>query len=178
MRQHNGSVGNSPRPLWRGLDYGPALVVLDAATFAPTDLPTAWQTVEQRFQIAWCAVPAGDDSLHPIEDVLETLADRNVRTQVIAHGARADVAALVVAEFPEIVRGLILVGADTTTASTGVRTRIVAGNRSPDLTDPITMGEVLAAVEADDVASVRLSLPTAGEIALASTFNRLRMAHG
>ncbi|MDQ3404983.1 MAG: hypothetical protein M3548_16610 [Actinomycetota bacterium] len=178
MRQKNGSVGNSPRPLWRGLDYGPALVVLDAATSAPSELPAAWQPFEQRFQIAWCAVPDGDDSLHPIEDVLETLADRNVRTQVIAHGARADVAAVVVAEFPEIVRGLILVGADTTAAPTGVRTRIVAGDRSPDLTDPTTMREVLAAVEAGDVASVRLSLPTAGEIALAGTFNRFRLAHG
>ncbi|MGQ0840120.1 MAG: hypothetical protein ACT4N7_16355, partial [Actinokineospora sp.] len=111
MRQRETGRGEQrSRPRWRGLDYGPAIVVLDTAEVFDAGLPIAWQPLEQGFQIAWC-VSDGAGSLDPVEDVLETLADRRTRTQVVAHVALGAVAARLVAEFPETVRNLILVGA-------------------------------------------------------------------
>ncbi|MBM7775643.1 hypothetical protein JOD54_005847 [Actinokineospora baliensis] len=125
-------------PLWRGLDYGPAVVVLSPSATRPAELPDAWRPLEQAYQIAWCAVPpqaGGAGSLERVEDVLETLADRTTRTQVVAHTALLEVACLVVAEFPEIVRGLVLVGHDRAVAPTGVPT-----TRVPVLGDPVGPG--------------------------------------
>ncbi|WP_104483060.1 hypothetical protein V5P93_005268 [Actinokineospora auranticolor] len=174
-----------PAPLWRGLDHGPALVVLVPSASRPRELPAAWQPVAQRFQIAWCAVPTADPEarLDRVEDVLETLADRNTRTQVVAHTALTAVACRVVAEFPGIVRGLVLVGSGREPGPTGVRVRRVPAADPGDLSSPALVREIHAAVErADAAAGARLRLagvavpgPT-GEIALGRV--RLDLARG
>ncbi|WP_026423863.1 hypothetical protein [Actinokineospora inagensis] len=143
-------VPTAQAPLWRGLDYGPAVVVLSPAAARPADLPVAWQPLEQLYQVAWCAIPPGADgagSLDRVEDVLETLADRRTRTQVVAHTALTDVACRIAAEFPDIVRGLVLVGPGRTPEPTGVPTRRVTLAKTavgpgalarPDVVDDIT----------------------------------------
>ncbi|WP_156758167.1 hypothetical protein [Actinokineospora pegani] len=131
-------------PLWRGLEYGPAAVVLvPRPVRGLSDLPESWQSLAQRFQVAWCVVPDGVESLHRVEDVVETLADRNSHTQVVAHASLADVAARVVAEFGETVQGLILVGAGELPEPGGVRVRRVVDVEEPDLADEF----VVAAIE-------------------------------
>ncbi|GAA2979213.1 hypothetical protein GCM10010483_24200 [Actinokineospora diospyrosa] len=142
-------------PLWRGLDYGPAVVVLSPSATRPTELPEAWRPLEQSYQIAWCAVPpqaGGAGSLERVEDVLETLADRATRTQVVAHTALTEVACQVVAEFPEIVRGLVLVGHSRAVEPTGVPTTRIAVLGEPvgpgSLARPDVVAEVAEALAA------------------------------
>ncbi|WP_018681144.1 hypothetical protein [Actinokineospora enzanensis] len=162
-----------PAPLWCGLDYGPAVVVLSPSARRPTELPIAWQPLEQRFQIAWCAVPRDARSLHRVEDVLETLADRNVRTHFVAHSALAEVACRMVAEFPGIARGLVLVGSGELPEPTGIPSRVLtiadsAGDET-DLVHPYVVAEVSAALErvtTAPAARVRLRLPDHDPVAL------------
>ncbi|WP_436500569.1 hypothetical protein [Actinokineospora sp. HUAS TT18] len=137
------TLKRTPRPLWCGLDYGPALVVLDAADSTPTDLPAGWTPLAERYQIAWCAVANGE-SLNVIEDVLESLADRYTRTHLIAHTAVADTVARVVAEFPDVVRTVVMVGPGWAPNAAGVRTVRVGGHA---LSDTTVVREVAAAVE-------------------------------
>ncbi|GLZ39526.1 hypothetical protein [Actinokineospora sp. NBRC 105648] len=158
-------------PLWRGLDYGPAVVVLAPSETRPAELPIAWQPLEQCYQIAWCAVPDGVESLDRVEDVLETLADRNIRTHLVAHTSLRDVAARIVAEFPDIVRSLVLVGPGRVSEPTGVRTRRVTAG---ELTSPEAVREIAAVVERGETANVRLSLPGDDRI----TLGRLRVEVG
>jgi hypothetical protein len=115
-------------PLLRGLDYGPALVVLDAADSAPAELPASWRPLAQRFQIAWCAVPAGARAQSAIEDVVESLADRYAHTHVVARTSVGEAAARVVAEFPDAVRTVMLVGSGRMPEQTGVRTVRIGGS--------------------------------------------------
>lgn len=126
MRRYENPVGLS-RPLWRGLDYGPALVVLDAADSAPAELPASWRPLAQRFQIAWCAVPSGEEALRAIEDVVESLAERFAHTHVVARTSVGDAAARVVAEFPDV-RTVMLVGSGRMPEQTGVRTVRLGGS--------------------------------------------------
>ncbi|OLR94301.1 hypothetical protein [Actinokineospora bangkokensis] len=108
-------------PLWRGPDSGPAAVVLAAQDRRPHELPGAWRPLERHFQLAWCAVPSGVvGELHRIEDVLETLADRNSRAHLVADAALVDIAVRLAAEFPGTVAGLVLVGPGTGTADVEV----------------------------------------------------------
>lgn len=153
-----------PRPLWAGLDYGPALVVLDPSPAAPRELPAAWRGLAQSYQLAWCAVPDLDSPLHAVEDVLETMADRRTRTQIVAHTDLVDVAVRAVSEFPEIVRSLVVVGAGRP-EYTGVRTRVVGGSDA-DLADPAVVRDVLAALEPAAPVNVRLALSTTGQVSL------------
>ncbi len=160
------ATATAAAPRWRGLDYGPAIVVLVPVWAGPAEPPAAWRTAEQHYQLAWCEVPADTEdsaALHRVEDVLETLADRGTRTQIVAHTALVEVAAALIAEFPQIVRGLVLVGSGRVTAPTGVRTRRVAG---ADLSDPEVVREVVSAVEPGEAATARLSLPTEDRIEL------------
>ncbi|MCG8914251.1 hypothetical protein L6E12_00360 [Actinokineospora sp. PR83] len=149
-------------PLWRGLDYGPGIVVLAPRDGEP-EVPSAWQPLEQRYQLAWCAVPDEVELLHRVEDVLETLADRNTRTHVVAHAALVDVAVRLVAEFPGTVRGIVLVGSGPEPGPTGVPVRRVAAGAA-DLSDAAVVREVRRALEAgDDVEPphLRLNVPFA-----------------
>jgi hypothetical protein len=143
--RHDEYQADSSRPLWEGLDYGPALVVLDVADSAPAELPLSWRRLAQRFQIAWCTVTGGDSALERIEDVLETLDDGKTRTHVIARASVGDAAARVVAEFPQTVRTVVMVGAGRMPESTGVRTVRVGGS---DLNDPDVVRELESAVDA------------------------------
>jgi len=161
-------------PLWRGLDFGPAVVVLAPGSRQPAELPVAWRPLEERFQIAWCAVPEDVESVDRVEDVLETLADRTIRTHVVAHTALTDVATRLVGEFPHIVRGLVLVGSSRTPQPTGGRTRVVAPGSDPDLTRPDVVRDVLAAVDAGEAGNVRLDLPNYDRM----TLGRLRVEFG
>ncbi|GGS36946.1 hypothetical protein GCM10010171_34750 [Actinokineospora fastidiosa] len=130
-----------PRPLWRGLEYGPALVVLDAAGSRPDDIPAAWVPLTDSFQIAWCATPGPETGPEAVEDVLETLADRRVRTHIVADAELAEFAAGVLAEFSHIVRTLVVVGGGDLPATTGVHTARVPGR---DLSSPQVVASVLA----------------------------------
>lgn len=160
--------------LWRGLDYGPAVVVLAPSVRRTADVPPAWQPVEQRYQLAWCAMPAESPSLHRVEDVLETLADRNTRTHIVAHTQLAGVAADLVAEFPHIVRALVLVGSGRMPEPTGVRTRLVAAGSPASLADPEVVAEVLAAVETAETTPVRLRLPSGDRFAITKALSTAR----
>ena len=130
-----------PRPLWCGLEYGPALVVVAPGDTQPRDLPPAWAPLVDSFQIAWCATPGPDAGREAIEDVLESLADRRVRTQVVADAGLAGFAADALVEFRHIVRALVVVGQGELTTPANVRTLRVPGN---GLSSPGVVASVLA----------------------------------
>ncbi|CRK58310.1 hypothetical protein [Alloactinosynnema sp. L-07] len=146
----------TPRPLWRGLDYGPALVVIDDSDTAPADLPAGWEPLAQRYQIAWCSVAHGQ-CLNAVEDVLESLADRFTRTHLIARTVDAGTVARVVDEFPDVVRTVVMVGPGWAPKANGVRTVRVAGT---NLTDSAVVGSVVAAVEGVRPASLAVTQST------------------
>lgn len=130
-----------PRPLWSGLDYGPALVVLDSTDVRPKFLHPSWTPLAESFQIAWCATPGPDTGPEAVEDVLETLADRRVRTQLVVGDGLADFAAGIAVDFPGLVRTLAVAGDDALPALPGVRA--VRLPRGP-LTSPAVVASVLA----------------------------------
>ncbi|MGW5050259.1 hypothetical protein [Actinokineospora sp. NPDC004072] len=115
--------------------------MLDPGGSRPRDLPAAWAPLTDQFQIAWCATPGPDSGPEAVEDVLETLADRRVRTHIVADARLAGFAAGVLAEFAHIVRTLVVVGAAAPPATTGVRTACVGGR---DLASPQVVAAVLA----------------------------------
>ena len=130
-----------PRPLWSGLDFGPALVVLDPTGARPKFLPSSWAPLAEAFQIAWCATPGPDTGPEAVEDVLESLADRRVRTQVVVGDGLADFAAGIVVDFPGLVRTLAVAGDDALPALPGVRALRLP--RAP-LTSPAVVASVRA----------------------------------
>ncbi|GAA4417610.1 hypothetical protein GCM10023148_15670 [Actinokineospora soli] len=130
-----------PRPLWCGLEYGPALVVLDAADARPHALPPAWAPLTDSFQIAWCATPGPDAGREAVEDVLETLADRRLRTHVVADAGLAGFAVEALAEFGHIARTLVVVGPGETPPAPGLRVLRVPGS---GLSSPAVVASVLA----------------------------------
>lgn len=130
-----------PRPLWCGLEYGPALVVLAPGETRPHDLPAAWAPLADSFQIAWCATPGPDTGPEAVEDVLETLADRRVRTHVVVDADLADFAADALTDYANVVRELVVVGGAAPPAVAGLRVRQVP---SGGLGSPRVVESVLA----------------------------------
>ena len=130
-----------PRPLWCGLEYGPALVVVAPAETRPRELPAAWTPLADSFQIAWCATPGPDTGPDTVEDVLETLADRRVRTHFVVDAALAGFAAGALGDYAHLVRQLVVVGPEDPPEIPGVRVRRV---RAGGLGSPRVVASVLA----------------------------------
>ncbi len=125
-----GPRSEGPPVVWAGREDGPALVVVDPSGAARhDDLPATWHQLADHFQVAWCRVPASKRSLEDIEDVLETLDERQAAVNLVASGQSCEVAMAIAAQFSEIVSAVLLVDppAEVATASiTGVEVRVVA----------------------------------------------------
>ncbi|MFC7616624.1 hypothetical protein ACFQV2_27345 [Actinokineospora soli] len=101
----------------------------------------AWAPLTDSFQIAWCATPGPDAGREAVEDVLETLADRRVRTHVVADAGLAGFAVEALAEFGHIARTLVVVGPGETPPAPGLRVLRVPGS---GLSSPAVVASVLA----------------------------------
>jgi pimeloyl-ACP methyl ester carboxylesterase len=118
--------------VWAGQEDGPALVVLDpAGTAKHEELPPTWHELTEHFQIAWCRIPASERSLETIEDVLETLTERQSAANLVASGDACAVALAVAKQFADVVSSVLLVdpsGADETgaLADTDIDVMVVA----------------------------------------------------
>ncbi|MFL6124559.1 hypothetical protein [Actinophytocola sp.] len=144
--------------VWAGQDDGPALVVVDPAGTAKHEIPPTWNKLADHFQLAWCRTPAGHNSLEEIEDVLETLTERQAPASLVASGEACPTAIAIARQFADIVSSVLLVdpaeedGA-TTLAGTDIQVRVVARSHhgaSDRVEAPMPLGhpEVVEAVAA------------------------------
>lgn len=132
-----GPRADGPPVVWAGPETGPALVVLDPAGAAKhADLPATWHRLAGSHQIAWCRLPASRRSLEDVEDVLETLADRQApRVGLVATGEACADAVAVADRFPDLVDLVLLVDPDGDPAGDGRspdRVRVVARSSDSD----------------------------------------------
>jgi len=131
--------------VWAGQDDGPALVVVDPAGSAKHDVPPTWNQLAEHFQVAWCRTPAGANSLEEIEDVLETLTERQAPANLVASGEACPAAIAIARQFDESDTG--------TLADTDIEVRVVArSHHGPDdrVEAPLPLGhpEVVEGVAA------------------------------
>jgi pimeloyl-ACP methyl ester carboxylesterase len=114
--------------VWAGQDEGPALVVIDPSGAAKHDeLPATWDRLARHFQVAWCRVPASEHSLEEVEDVLETLAERQTPATIVASGAACPAAMAIAHQFADLVTTVLLVDpVGDTLADTDFEVRVVA----------------------------------------------------
>ncbi len=96
--------------VWSGREDGPALVVIDPSGAARhEELPPTWDRLSDHFQVAWCRLPASKRSLEDVEDVLETLAERNAPTILVASGEACAAAIAIAPQFGDTVSAVLLV---------------------------------------------------------------------
>jgi pimeloyl-ACP methyl ester carboxylesterase len=132
VREFNsdGPRSEGPAVVWVGRDEGPALVVVDPSGAARHEgLPASWKQLADHFQVAWCRVPASKRSLEDVEDVLETLDERQAPTTLVASGGACEAAMVIAAMFSDIVSAVLLVDPPPGVAEaeiTGVEVRVVA----------------------------------------------------
>lgn len=118
--------------VWAGQDDGPALVVVDPSGAAKHDeLPPTWNRLAEHFQVAWCRVPASENSLEEVEDVLETLTDRGTPASLVASGDACPAAIAMAGQFADIVSSVLLVdpvdnNENGTLDGTDIEVRVVA----------------------------------------------------
>ena len=144
--------------VWAGQENGPALVVVDPAGSAKHDVPPTWNQLAEHFQVAWCRTPAGTNSLEEIEDVLETLTERQAPANLVASGEACPAAIAIARQFADIVSSVLLVDPvdednTGTLADTDIEVRVVArSHHGPDdrVEAPLPLGhpEVVEGVAA------------------------------
>jgi pimeloyl-ACP methyl ester carboxylesterase len=158
-----GPRSEGPPVVWAGKEDGPALVVVDPTGAAKHDLPPTWHKLAEHFQVAWCRIPASDRSLEDLEDVLETLSERQVSANLVASGEACPAAIAIAHQFADIVSSVLLVDPqddDTATLSdTDIEVRVVArshGGPTDRVEPPLPLGhpEVVEGV-ATALASMR-----------------------
>jgi hypothetical protein len=117
--------------VWTGQETGPALVVIDPSGAAKhEELPATWHRLADHFQVAWCRTPASDRLLEDVEDVLETLTERQAPVTLVSSGEACPAAVAIAAQFADVVSAVLLVDpADddpATLAGTDVEVRVIA----------------------------------------------------
>lgn len=114
--------------VWAGQNEGPALVVIDPSGAAKHDeLPATWERLARHFQVAWCRVPASEHSLEEVEDVLETLAERQTPATIVASGEACPAAMAIAHQFADLVTTVLLVDpVGDTLADTDFEVHVVA----------------------------------------------------
>lgn len=131
--ENEGPRSDGPAVVWAGLEEGPALVVVDPSGAARHDeLPATWHAVAERFQVAWCRVPASTRSLEDIEDVLESLAERPTPVTMVAAGNACAPALAIATQFSDLVELVLLVDPVGDEQETPVPTRVVASSEGGD----------------------------------------------
>ena len=146
-----GPRAEGPPVVWAGPELGPALVVVDPSGAARhEDLPATWHQLAVSHQIAWCRVSASRDSVEDLEDVLETLAERQTRVDVVAAGQACAAAVALAGQFDDAVRLVLLVDPPPDTPERA-NVRVVArssGGARDRVEAPLPLGhpDVLAGV--------------------------------
>jgi pimeloyl-ACP methyl ester carboxylesterase len=113
--------------VWSGREDGPALVVIDPTGAARhEELPATWDRIADHFQIAWCRLPASKRMLEDVEDVLETLAERNAPTTVVASGTACTTALAIAPQFSDLVNAVLLVDPTEVTELDGIEVHVIA----------------------------------------------------
>ncbi len=155
----DGPRAQGPPVVWAGPELGPALVVIDPTGAAKhEDLPATWHRLAAGHQIAWCRMPASRDSVEDVEDVLETLAERRTRVDVVAGGEACAVAVALAGQFDDVVGSVLLVDPPADTPMSAV-TRVVArspGGAGDRVEPPMPLGHP------DVVAGIAAALADAG----------------
>ncbi|OLF13399.1 hypothetical protein [Actinophytocola xanthii] len=107
----SGPRADGPPVVWTGPEVGPALVVIDPSGAARhAELPPTWRQLTQDHQVAWCRVPASRRSVEDIEDVLESLAERQAPSvTMVAAGEACSTAIEVARQFESLVTQILLV---------------------------------------------------------------------
>lgn len=162
----DGPRAEGPPVVWAGPELGPALVVIDPMGEAKhEDLPATWHKLAANHQVAWCRLPASRDSVEDLEDVLETLAERRTRVDVVASGEACPAAVALAGQFDDVVRSVLLVDPpDETSGDTpgAPDVRVVArstGGERDRVEAPLPLGHpdvvagVVAALAAADQAA-------------------------
>jgi hypothetical protein len=160
--EHEGPRAEGPAVVWTGPEDTPALVVIDPSGAAKhEDLPASWHALAAIRQVAWCRLPASRHPVEDIEDVLETLADRQTRVDVVAAGDACATAVTIGTQFAAAVRSILLVDPpgvaaqadprDTTGGEPPPPVRVVvrsAGGARDRVEAPVPLGhpDVVAAV--------------------------------
>jgi hypothetical protein len=142
MREFDGDGprGEGAAVVWAGLESGPALVIVDPAGAAKHEVPPTWRPLAAHFQVAWCRTPAS--SLDELEDVLESLSERQVSTTLVASGEACRAAIAMAGQFADTVSSVLLVDPmddDTgSLAGTDIEVRVVARSHAgpTDRVDP------------------------------------------
>ncbi|MGH3880163.1 MAG: hypothetical protein ACRDSK_24330 [Actinophytocola sp.] len=158
-----GPRAEGPPVVWAGPELGPALVVVDPSGAAKHEgLPATWHELAASHQIAWCRVPASRDSIEDLEDVLETLAERQTRVDVVAVGQACPAAVALASQFDDVVRLVLLVDPPPDTPEKE-NVRVVArsgGGERDRIEAPLPLGHpdvvagiVMALAEADEAAA-------------------------
>jgi pimeloyl-ACP methyl ester carboxylesterase len=149
----DGPRAEGPPVVWAGPELGPALVVIDPTGAARhDDLPATWHELAASHQIAWCRVPASRNSTEDVEDVLETMAERQTRVDVVAAGTACGTAVALAGRFGGVVRSVLLVDPPPGTPVPAIA-RVVARSAGVDadrVDAPLPLGhpDVVAAVAA------------------------------
>lgn len=113
--------------VWAGREDGPALVVIDPSGAARhEELPATWDRIADHFQIAWCRLPASKRTIEDIEDVLETLAERNAPTTVVASGTACAAALAIAPQFSDFVNAVLLVDPTEVTELDDIEVHVIA----------------------------------------------------
>ncbi len=133
--------------VWAGREDGPALVVVDPAGTAKHDeLPPTWDQLATHFQVAWCRIPASKQSIEDLEDVFETLADRQSSANLVASGEACEAALALAREYGDIVTSVLLVDppdGDEELPGTDIEVRVIARSHpGPDdrVEPPLPLG--------------------------------------
>jgi pimeloyl-ACP methyl ester carboxylesterase len=137
---------DGPSVVWAGRENGPALVVIDPLG---RGLPPTWNQLAEHFQIAWCRPPASERSLEDIEDVLESLTERQAPVNIVASGEACPAAIAIARQFADVVAAVLLVdpvGDDPSPlAGTDVELMVVATGAMP-LEDAAVVESVVSAL--------------------------------
>lgn len=135
--ENEGPRSDGPAVVWAGLEYGPALVVVDPSGAARhDDLPATWHAMAEHFQVAWCRVPASTRSLEDIEDVLETLSERRSPVTMVAAGNACAPTVVIATQFNDLVDSVLLVDPVGDEPKTPVPTLVVARSGGGDRVEP------------------------------------------
>lgn len=136
-----GPRSEGPPVVWAGPEFGPALVVIDPmGTAKHAELPATWHRLAETHQVAWCRLPASRKSLEDIEDVLESLAERQPpRVALIASGDASAGAVALAGQFDDLVSQVLLVDPAPDTPESDLTTVVARssnGNGDTTTVDP------------------------------------------
>ncbi|HEX3792514.1 MAG TPA: hypothetical protein VHW44_31920 [Pseudonocardiaceae bacterium] len=111
---------NGPVIVRKGPLDGPTVLVLDPAGDAKHyGLPATWRAFAEHLNVVWWRLLAASRDGLTVESVLAGLGHNGETLDVVSHGSAAELGLLLAAEYPELVRSVVLVDPEDPTAAAG-----------------------------------------------------------